>query len=69
MNTDRLIEIETKLAFQEDALQTLSDVMTRQQQHIEQLEARLGLLTERLRQMTEEQAADFRPAHEKPPHY
>lgn len=38
MNTeDRLIELETKMAFQEDLLQDLNDVVARQEQQLEKL--------------------------------
>jgi SlyX protein len=69
MDKDRLIEIETKLAFQEDTLQALNDVVCRQQAQIEQLEARLTLWVDRVRQMAESQVTINKPADEKPPHY
>lgn len=38
MNTeDRLVELETKMAFQEDLLQDLNDVVARQEQQLEKL--------------------------------
>jgi len=64
-----LIEIETKLAFQEDAIQSLNDVVCRQQRQIEQLEATLTLLIDRYRQMSETQESGNKPVDEKPPHY
>lgn len=65
----RLIEIETKLAFQEDALQTLSDVMARQERSIEQLQAKLDLVLQRLAELSENQVGPNSLAAEKPPHY
>ena len=65
----RLIEIETKLAFQEDAIHTLNDVVCRQQRQIEQMEATLKLLIDRYRQISETQESDNKPVDEKPPHY
>ncbi len=66
---DRLVEIETKLAFLEDATQTLNDVVIRQQQQIDQLEAALRLLIDRFRQWQENADASLKPKDEKPPHY
>ncbi len=66
---DRLIEIETKLAFQEDTIQALNSVVCRQQQQIEQLEATLKLLIERFRQLSADQEPGGKPADERPPHY
>ncbi len=69
MNADRLIELETKLAFQEDTLQILNEVVTRQQQQIERLEAQLALLIDRFRQLSDPPTGNLKPADEKPPHY
>ncbi|MFM8331819.1 MAG: SlyX family protein [Candidatus Methylumidiphilus sp.] len=66
---DRLIDIETKLAFQEDTLQALNDVVCRQQKQIDQLEAQVRRLAERLKQLAEAQAPASPPLDEKPPHY
>jgi SlyX protein len=66
---DRLIEIETKLAFQEDAIRALNDVVCRQQKQIEQLEAALSLLIDRYRQLSQTQTSANKPVDEKPPHY
>ena len=44
MDEDRLVEIETRLAFQEDTLQQLNDVICRQQDQIDRLAARTEAL-------------------------
>ncbi len=67
MNQDRLIEIETKLAFQEDAIRALNETVYRQEQRIGQLEAALAELIQRYRQLYAESGG--KPADEKPPHY
>ncbi len=66
--SERLEQIETKIAFLEKANQELSDVVYRQRQEIEALHARLAQLTERI------EAAQTAPTpytfeDEKPPHY
>jgi SlyX protein len=58
--------IETKLAFQEDALQQLSDVLIAQQERIDQLEARIELLAEQLLTQAVERGD---VPDDPPPHY
>lgn len=64
----RIAELETQLAFQEDALQTLNEIVTRQQQQIDQLEREVQLLVMQLRELSD---AMSRPESEEapPPHY
>jgi SlyX protein len=64
----RFDDLELKLAYLERANQELSDVVYRQQQSIDQLEARLGRLADRL-QSIEERPRDYSTAEEAPPHY
>ncbi len=66
---DRLIEIETKLAFHEDTIQALNTVVCQQQKQIEQLEAMVTLLIDRYRQLSAEAGGGDKPTHEIPPHY
>ena len=63
---ERMAELEILQAFQEDALQTLSDVMADQQKQIDLLRREL----ERLQARQEEQAHQFQEVpNEPPPHY
>ena len=68
MNSDRLDEVETKLAYQEKLVDDLSDVLADQQKRIDALEADIRRLAERLQAMTEPAAAN-RPEDDVPPHY
>ena len=67
MNESRLIDIETKLAYQEDTLLKLNDIVCEQQQQIQKLEATNRLLIERFREITttidQEQDGDQTPPH------
>ncbi len=70
MIEDRLVEIETKIAFQEDIVEELNKVVYQQQQKLERLEAiceslanHIGNLRESI---SENQAAT---ANERPPHF
>lgn len=68
MNTEeRLVEIEIKLARQEDLVDTLNQTVYRQQKKIDELEALCAALARHVREMREAAAAG--PANEKPPHY
>lgn len=64
-----LIELESKIAFQEDTLQSLHLELLAHQKRIEQLQRQVILLAEKLRQLPEEQGI-LRPDEEPPPpHY
>lgn len=65
---ERLIEIETKVAYQEHTISELNDVIYRQQQQIDQLERICNALTDRVQDMAESAGAE-KGGYEKPPHY
>jgi SlyX protein len=67
MMHDRLTELETKLAFAEDLLETLNQTVIRQQGQLELMQQQLRLLHQRLQ---EAQPSETRsPGEEVPPHY
>lgn len=69
MNTGaRLTELEIKLSYQEDLVQSLNQIVAGQQQQIERLEAMIRLLLERMENLSEAPQGG-RPSFEKPPHY
>lgn len=68
MNEDRLVDIETRLAFQEDTLQQLNDVVYRQQGQIDRLTARAEALRAQLGEIAAK-LPDEEGGEEKPPHY
>jgi SlyX protein len=68
MSEDRLIDIESKLAYQEQVLLELNEVVTEQQARLMRLEQLSTSLIERVRAIGEaapEEASD----DERPPHY
>jgi len=68
MTDDRLIDIETKLAYQEDLLETLNSLVIKQHARIEALENLCRDLADRVRQVKETgQTPDEQ--YEVPPHY
>lgn len=68
MSDDRLIEIETRLAFQEAAVQELSDLVYAQNQEIDRLNAYCRRLLERIETLSES-SDGAESADEPPPHY
>ena len=68
MDTEqRLIEIESRIAYQEDLIQTLNDVVYKQQEKITQLEQQDRKLMERIKSLGE--SGDNRHDDQPPPHY
>jgi SlyX protein len=67
-NEDRLVDIEIKIARQEDLVDTLNRTVYQQQKKIDELEALCAALVRHIKEIREA-ASDAAPAHEKPPHY
>lgn len=65
---DRLEQAETRIAFQERALQELSDAVYRQELVIERLESVVKLLSERIAELAAT-VPGAGPDDERPPHY
>ena len=65
---DELIELQTQMSFQEDTVAQLNDVVTRQQQEIDNLKLQMEQLKKQMQEMVAgdvEGASDDAP----PPHY
>ncbi|ALO46785.1 hypothetical protein PS2015_2148 [Pseudohongiella spirulinae] len=71
LSDEQLIDLQSRIAFQEDSLIALNDVISRQQQQIDALERELLLHREKLVEILDWQAtrAEGAAADEKPPHY
>jgi SlyX protein len=63
---DRMDRLETRLTFQDDAIETLNNTVTEQWARIDALTHQLVILNERLREAETQMP---RPANEPPPHY
>lgn len=64
----RLSNLETKLAFQDDLLETLNGIVAAQQQQIELLQQQVQLLYDQLRSTSPSGLPQDSP-DERPPHY
>ncbi|WP_460121524.1 SlyX family protein [Pseudomonas sp. S2_C03] len=64
---ERVTDLETQLAFQDDTIQALNDVLTAQQRAVERLQLQMAALLKR----QEEMAGQFSVFEEDapPPHY
>ena len=65
-NEDRFVDIEIKLAHQEDMVESLNEVVIQQSRRIGQLEAMVSQLAEHIRNNAQSGA---NPVNEPPPHY
>lgn len=68
MSEERLANIETKLAFQEDLVEELNKTIYQQQQKLEQLEATCKALARHITSLAESMN-ESKSASERPPHY
>lgn len=70
MNTERLTEIEIKLAYQEELMQVLNDTIAEQQLQLRKLEQTCRLLNEKLKSLAQnlpDRSGTI--LNERPPHY
>lgn len=68
MTEDRLVDIESRISFQEDAIQELNKVVYQQQKQIQRLEAICESLIDHVRELRDS-APQSGAGHERPPHY
>ena len=68
MSEDRFIDMETRLAHQDQLLFELNDVITKQQEKIMRLEELCASIIERIRSLGDASASDAQ-TDEPPPHY
>ena len=72
MTEQRIISIETKIAYQEDTIAQLNEVVCKQQSQIDVLESLTQQLIGRVRDLSEASVQSdgaFSAADERPPHY
>lgn len=68
MYKDRIIELEIKVAYQEDLIQELNKIVSQQQQQISRLETTCKLLNERIKSLLNVVNAEEN-IDQTPPHY
>ncbi|MCG8471906.1 MAG: SlyX family protein [Desulfobacterales bacterium] len=65
---DRIIDLETKLAYQEHTIDELNSVIIEQQNEIDRLKQAVEYLLDKVEQLVDTHM-EKAPANEKPPHY
>jgi len=65
----KLVELEIRIAFQEEAIEQLGKLTHEQQQRLSRLEALCDRLTERYQELKSSLPAGTSVEQEKPPHY
>ena len=68
MSDQRCTELEIKLAYQEDIVKALNDVVCGQQESIDRLEQTCRYLMQRLQEVSQSPLPEA-PDQERPPHY
>jgi len=69
MSEERLVEIEIKIAFQEQTIKDLNDVVYEQQKEIQRLGSICDALVNKIKEFSRFTPGSSAPANEKPPHY
>ncbi len=64
-----IVELQSQLAFQEDTVQALNTVVTRQQQQIENLHELFQQQKSQLETLSEDRGTTGQDVEERPPHY
>jgi SlyX protein len=68
-NEERLIDLEVRIARQDDLLDTLNTQVYRQQKKLDELEALNVALANRMREFAVSASERTAPVDERPPHY
>jgi SlyX protein len=66
---ERLDDLESRVAFQDDLIERLNEVVARQDREIVALLRRVSALEQRLAELDETSVAGAAGGHEVPPHY
>ena len=68
MSDQRCTELEIKLAYQEDSVKALNDVVCRQQERIDRLEQTCRYLMQRTQKVSQSSLAESYDQEKPPPH-
>jgi len=66
---EQIIDLQSRVAFQEEHIRDLRETLTEQQLQMETLKREMAVLIITLRQMESEGGGDSSGGHEVPPHY
>jgi len=67
---NRIANLESQLAFQDDTIETLNQLVTQQADQLHNLQRKMQLMSEKFQQLQERGDSDgLKPEDEIPPHY
>lgn len=66
---ERLTELESRVAFQEDTLDTLNEIVSRQELEIEQFKRMIKVMNQRMKSLTNDSPTGSPDDEPPPPHY
>ena len=66
---EEIIELQTKVLFQDDVIQKLDDVIVQQGKRLDNLLRRINELEDKLEQLSFDRSSPAAAIDEKPPHY
>ena len=69
MSEDRIVELETKIAYQDKAIEDLSNIVFKLDRKLEQVKLVCDGLKLKLNSFTEQAGVEVGEHNEKPPHY
>lgn len=65
----RMMDLESQVAFQEETIEQLNQLVAEQNYELATFKRHLQLLAGRLSQIKDQQSEDTNPVDERPPHY
>ncbi|RUO32593.1 SlyX family protein [Aliidiomarina soli] len=65
----RMMDLESQVAFQEETIEQLNQLVAEQNHELATFKRHLQLLAGRLSQIKDQQSEDTNPVDERPPHY
>lgn len=68
-DTAAMIELQMRISFLEDTIETLSDIIARQDRQLTDMQDQLRLMYKQLQQRQDVQIAPFDLLADRPPHY
>lgn len=66
---EQLIDLQTRLAFQEETIAELNKILTDQQRQLDKLQLEMNVVAQRCRELVDAIEAGPSATDEKPPHY
>lgn len=66
---EKIVDLQSRLAFQEDSIQSFSDQLTQQNRELERLQIQMRAMHKRMQEMSRQLEDREETGDEPPPHY